>query len=182
MLHQPCYNGFIYSYELKSISKTEKNNKEIKTKILIQESCYLISDLVEEIANLCNIYCVKGKLNDNEKMKSFLLTNFQDNLQFTPDRRIPGKEGNLVNYVMASKFGAGLKDKGITLTFAKMKHQKLKPQELSKNFIHRKSHKRELDEYNSVKKSFNAASLSYNPTATINDHQSQIFISIKSYS
>ena len=69
-------------------------------------------------------------------MKSFLLTNFEDDLQFTPDRRIPGKEGNPVNYAMTSIFGAGLKDKGITPTFSKMKNHKLKPQEHSKNFLY----------------------------------------------
>ena len=55
----------------------------IKRKILIQKNCYLLTDLVEEMANLYEIYCVEGKADDNRKMKPFLLKNFRDNLQFT---------------------------------------------------------------------------------------------------
>ena len=53
-------------------------------------------------------------------MKSFLLTNFQPNLQFTLAHGIHGKpiivhsvKGNPVDYAMASIIGAGLRDKEI---------------------------------------------------------------------
>ena len=57
---------------------------------------------------------------DNKKMKSFLLTNFQPNLQFTLAHGIHGKpisvhsvKVNPVDYAMASIIGAGLRDKEI---------------------------------------------------------------------
>ena len=45
----------------------------IKRKILIQKNCYLLTDLVEEMANLYEIYCVEGKADDDKKMKSFFV-------------------------------------------------------------------------------------------------------------
>ena len=86
-------------------------------------------------------------------MKSFLLTNFRDNLQFTPAHGIRGNpiiahsvEVNPVDYAIASIIGAGLRDKEITLAFAKMKNLKLKSQELSKNFpLSAKNLMKELD-------------------------------------
>ena len=115
----------------------------IKRKILIQKNCYLLTDLVEEIANLYEIYCVEGKADDNKKTKSFLLTNFRDNLQFTPAHGIHGNpiivhsvEVNPVDYTMASITGAGLRDKEITLAFAKMINHKPKSQNSQKNFLY----------------------------------------------
>ena len=143
---------------------TEKEFKIlIKRKILIQKNCYLLTDLVEEIANLYEIYCVEGKADDNEKMKSFLLTNFRDNLQFTPAHGIHGNsvEVNPVDYTMASITGAGLRDKKITLAFAKMINHKPKSQELSKNFsLSAKNLMKELNKYDPIKEIFNAISLS----------------------
>ena len=68
LYHHSCYNRFAYSYEEKSTTKTERTNKEIsvisaeeeskvliKRKILIQKKCYLLTDLVEEMAILCEI-------------------------------------------------------------------------------------------------------------------------------
>ena len=37
----------------------------IKRKILIQKNCYLLTDLVDEMVNLYEIYCVEGKVDDN---------------------------------------------------------------------------------------------------------------------
>ena len=83
--HQSCSN-FVYSYEEKSTTKTEMTDEEtsvlsaetefkilIKRKILIQK----YTDLVEEMANLYETYFVERKVDDNKKMKSFLLTNLQ---------------------------------------------------------------------------------------------------------
>ena len=74
-------------------------------------------------------------------MKYFLLTNFRDNLQFTPAHEIHGNptivhsvEADLVDYTMVTIIGAGLRDKKITLAFANIINYKLKSQELSKNF------------------------------------------------
>ena len=79
------------------------------------------------MVNLYEIYCVQGKVDDNKKMKSFLLTNFQDNLQVTPTHAIHRKpiiahsvQVNPVDYAIASIIGAGLRDKETTLIFAKM--------------------------------------------------------------
>ena len=44
------------------------------------KKCYLLTNLVEDIYE---IYCIEGEVDDNKKIKYFLLTNFQDNLQFT---------------------------------------------------------------------------------------------------
>ena len=70
------------------------------------------------MANIYNIYCVEGKVDDNKKMKSFLFTNFQDNLQFILAHGIHGNliivnsiEVNPVDYAMASIIGAGWKMK-----------------------------------------------------------------------
>ena len=84
--HQSCYNRFVYSYKEKSTTKTEMTDEEtsvlsaetefkilIKRKILIQK----YTDLVEEMANLYETYFVERKVDDNKKMKSFLLTNLQ---------------------------------------------------------------------------------------------------------
>ena len=74
-------------------------------------------------------------------MKSFLLTNFRDNLQFTPAHGIHGNpiiahsvEVNPNDYAIALIIRAGLRDKEITLAFAEMINHQLKSQELSKNF------------------------------------------------
>ena len=74
-------------------------------------------------------------------MKYFLLTNFRDNLQFTPTHEIHGNptivhsvEADPVDYAMVTIIGAGLRDKKITLAFANIINYKLKSQELSKNF------------------------------------------------
>ena len=93
------------------------------------------------MAKLYEIYCVEGKVDDNKKMKSFLLINFQDNFQFTPAQGIRGNPiivhsvgVNPVEYAMASIIESGLRDTEITLAFAKIINHKLKSQELSKNF------------------------------------------------
>ena len=65
LYHQPCYYHLVYSYREKSTTKTEMTAKEvsavsaekefkilIKKKILIQKNCYLLTDFVEEMANL----------------------------------------------------------------------------------------------------------------------------------
>ena len=99
-----------------SVLSAEKEFKIlIKRKILIQKICYLLTDLVEEMANLYEIYCVEGKVGDNKKMKSFLLTNFRDNLQFAPAHGIHENpiivhsvEVSPVDYAMASITGAEL--------------------------------------------------------------------------
>ena len=76
-----------------------------------------------------------------KKMKSFLLTNFRDNSQFTPAHGIHENpiivhllKINLVDYAMALIIGAGLRDKEISLVFSKMISNKLMSKELSKNF------------------------------------------------
>ena len=146
--HQSCYNRFVYSYEDKSTTKTELTDGEIsvlstekefkiliKRKILIQKN-YLLTDLVEKMAHFYEIYFGEGKVDDNKRMKSFLLTNFQYNLQFTPaygihrNPIIHSVSVNPVDYAMASITGAGLRDKEITLTFPKMINHKVKSQEL----------------------------------------------------
>ena len=93
------------------------------------------------MANLYEIYCVEGKVDDNKKMKSFLLTNFRDNSRFIPAHGIHGNpiivhllKINLVDYAMALIIGAGLRDKEIPLVFSKMISNKLMSKELSKNF------------------------------------------------
>ena len=121
-----------------SVLSTEKEFKIlINRKILIQKDCYLLANLVEEIANRYEIDCVEGKVDDNKKMKSFLLTNFQYYLQFKPAYGIhenpiivPSVRVNPVDYAMTSITGAGLRDKDITLTFPKMINHKVKSQEL----------------------------------------------------
>ena len=42
----------------------------IKRKILIQKNCYLLTDFVEEMANLYEIYCVEEKADENKKKRS----------------------------------------------------------------------------------------------------------------
>ena len=50
---------------------------EKELKILFDtKKCYLFTNLVEEIYE---IYCVEEEVDDNKKIKYFLLTNFQDN-------------------------------------------------------------------------------------------------------
>ena len=187
--HESCYNRFVYSYEDKSTTKTEMTDGEmsvlstekefkilIKRKILIQKDCYLLADLVEEIANRYEIDCVEGKVDDNKKMKSFLLTNFQYNLQFKPAYGIhenpiivPSVRVNPVDYAMTLITEAGLRDKDITLTFPKMINHKVKSQELSKSFpFSAKDLMKELDIYDPIKEIFNAVSLPCNPTVPIN--------------
>ena len=125
-----------------SVLSAEKEFKIlIKRKILIRKNCCLLTDLVEKMAKVYEIYCVEGKVSDNKKMKSFLLTNFRDNSQFTPAHGIHGNpiivhlfKINLVDYAMALIIGAGLRDKEIPLAFAKMISDKLMSEELSKNF------------------------------------------------
>ena len=77
------------------------------------------------MAKLCQIYCVDGRKMIIRK-RNFSLTNFQDNLQFTPAHRIQENpiivhlvEVNPVDYAMASIIGAGLRDKEITQAFTK---------------------------------------------------------------
>ena len=128
------------------------------------------------MANLYKIYFVDGKV-DDKKNDFFLLTNFRDNLQFTPAHGIHGNpitvhsvEVNPVDYAMASIIGAVLRDKEITLAFAKLINHTLKSQELSKSFpLSAKNLMKELDKYDPIKEIFNAISLSCNPTVPIND-------------
>ena len=87
--NQSCYNRFVYNYEEKSTTKTELTDEEISVLSAEKEfEILLLKDLltnhVEEMANLYKICYVKGKVDDKKKMKSFLLTNFRDNLQFKP--------------------------------------------------------------------------------------------------
>ena len=63
----------------------------------------------------------------------------------------------------------GLRDKEITLAFAKMINHKLNSQVLSKIFpLSAKNLMKQLDKYDPIKYIFNVVSLSCNPTATIN--------------
>ena len=39
----------------------------LKRKIWYKKNCYLLTDLVVEMANLYEIYCVKRKVDDNKK-------------------------------------------------------------------------------------------------------------------
>ena len=74
LYHHSSYNYFVYSYEEKSTTKTERTNKEIsvisaeeefkvliKRKILVQKKCYLLTDLVKEMATLCEILLCQRK-------------------------------------------------------------------------------------------------------------------------
>ena len=79
-------------YEKKSTTKTELTDEEISVLSAEKEfEILLLKDLltnhVEEMANLYKIYFVKGKVDDKKK-KSFLLTNFRDNVQFKPAHAI----------------------------------------------------------------------------------------------
>lgn len=60
----------------------------INKMILVQGNCCPFTGLVKEIANIYQIYCVKGEIDDNKKMPSFTLRNFQENLQLTPGHKI----------------------------------------------------------------------------------------------
>ena len=137
--------------EKKSSLSAEKEFKVlIERKILIQENCYLLIDLVEQMAKLFEIYSVKGKVGDNKKTKFFLLTNFQDSLLFTPGHGIPIIEYSVeikpIDYAMSSIIESWLKNEEITLTFSKMINHELKSQELSENFpLSTKNLMRELD-------------------------------------
>ena len=81
-------------YEEKSTTKTELTDEEISVlsaekefEILVLKD--LLTNHVEEMANLYKIYFVKGKVDDKKKKKkSFLLTNFRDNVQFKPAHAI----------------------------------------------------------------------------------------------
>ena len=108
---------------------------EKELKILFDtKKCYLFTNLVEEIYE---IYCVEEEVDDNKKIKYFLLTNFQDNLQFTPAHWIDANsitvyyvEVDPVDYAMALIIETGLRDKEITLAFAKMINHRLNSQVL----------------------------------------------------
>ena len=85
-------------------------------------------------------------------MKYFLLTNFQDNIQFTTVHGIHGNpiivhlvDVNPVVYTMVSIIGAELRHKYITLAFAKMINRKQKPQKLLKSLM------KELDKCDPIK-------------------------------
>ena len=70
---------------------------------------------------------------------------------------------------MALIIETGLRDKEITLAFAKMINHRLNSQVLSKNFpLPAKNLMKELDKYDPIKEIFSAVSLSCNPTATSN--------------
>ena len=52
--------------EKMSVLSAEKEFKIlIKRKVLIEKNCYLLTDLVEQMANLYDIYCVEGMVDDN---------------------------------------------------------------------------------------------------------------------
>ena len=71
---------------------------------------------------------------------------------------------------MASIIGAGLRDKEITLAFAKMINRKLKVSRTLKIFpLSAKNLMKELDKYDPVKEIFNAITLSCKQTVPIND-------------
>ena len=105
-------------------------------------------------------------------MKSFLLTNFQYDLQFTPAYGIQENpiivhsvRVNPVDYAMASITGAGLRDKNVTHI-----NHKVKSQEFSKSFpLSAKNLRKELDIYDPIKEIFSAVSLPCNPTKPINN-------------
>ena len=160
--------------EKKSSLSAEKEFKVlIERKILIQENCYLLIDLVEQMAKLYEIYSVKEKVGDKKKTKFFLLTNFQDSLLFTPGHGIPiiaySVEIKPIDYAMSSIIESWLKkwrdhpnffknDKSwakVSRTFRKL------------SFIHKKSN--EGARYDQIKDIFNAVSLSCNPNLPIND-------------
>ena len=68
---------------------------------------------------------------------------------------------------MALIIETGLRDKEITLAFAKMINHRLNSQVLQKNFpLSAKNLMKELDKYDPIKEIFNAVSLPCNPTAT----------------
>ena len=104
-----------------------------------------------------------------------MLTNFRHNLQFTPAHGIHRNpiiahsvEVNPSYYAMASLIRAGLRDKEITLVFAKMINHKLKSLEFPKNYpLSAKNLMKELDKYDPTKEIFNAISLSCNQTVPI---------------
>ena len=129
------------------------------------------------MGNLYEIYCADGKVDGNKKMKSFLLINFRDNLQFKPAHEIHGNpkivhsvEVNPVVYALTSIILAGLKDKEIILVFARIINHKPKYQALSKNVPSSvKKFMKKLDKYDPFKEIFNAVSLSCSPTVPIND-------------
>ena len=149
------------SYKEKSTTKTEMNNEEISVLSAKKEFEILIK-----------------KKDFDKKVKSFFLTNFENKLQFTLlTHGIHGNpiivhsvQVNPVDYAMASIIRAGIRDKEITLAFAKMINHKLRSQELSKSFpLSAKNLMKELDKYDPIKELFNVVSLSCNPTVPIND-------------
>ena len=85
-------------------------------------------------------------------MKYFLLTNFQDNIQFTIVHGIQGNpiivhsvDVNPVVYTMVSIIGAELRHKYMALAFAKMINYKQNPQKLLKTLM------KELDKCDPIK-------------------------------
>ena len=62
--------------EISALSAEKEFKILIKRKILTHKNSHLLADLLEEMANLYETYCVEGKLEDYKKMKSFLSKNF----------------------------------------------------------------------------------------------------------
>ena len=69
-----------------------------------------------------------------------------------------------VDYAIASIIGAGLRDEEITISFAKMIHQKIKAQETGTSFpLSAEKLSEEINKYDRIKKIHNTTSLSDEP-------------------
>ena len=138
----------------------------IRRKILVQKNCYLLSDLVEELQQLYEMYCTTKSIRDNKNKK-----NVKEFICFKPAGGINGNptvvrthEMNPVDCGIASIIRAGLHDEEITVSFTKMIHHKMKAQQTGTSFpFSAESYFEELDKNNPIKEIFNAVSLSHDP-------------------
>ena len=85
--YKTCYDRFVYFYR-KIPKENPLLNKEVSNQFSKKEFLVLMkllsSDLVVELQQLYEMYCINENIRDNKKMKHFLQENFKESICFTP--------------------------------------------------------------------------------------------------
>jgi len=158
----------------------------VETKVIVEKSCYFLTDLLEDMQSLYVYHGVPAhsRKTFTSQIKDVISSKFKEKVGFKRASGIHGA-GNILHstdvspldYSLATIRGAVLRDDEITKAFARMIHRKIKckkscDDDKSAAHVHVSFEGlvQQLDEHEPMQEIYNAIAMSLNPSCKKNGH------------
>ena len=195
--HKSCYTFFTVhpTKNLQSDISLDTINSQcaerefldiIEKKVIVEKSCYFLTDLLEDMQNLYVYHGVPAhsRKTFTSQIKDLISSKFKEKVEFKRASGIHGAgnilhstDVNPLDYSLATIRGAGLRDDNITKAFARMVHRKITRKkscddDKSAAHVHASFENLvgQLDEHEPMQEIYNAIAMSLNPSFKKNDH------------